>query len=291
MPLGLTALESVEYVLLGVGAATILTAAGIVSARRTWAYWLRLPPPQEHDFTLADVLVGMLGLWVLPAALWSVFAAITGEIPSAAQPASAPAEAVAPTVSGLSAQVIGYCVLGGILVLVAHARVRGGLAGWGLQVVTFRRDAVLAVGAFVAVWPVVVVLLSGTRRLFTWFDSSYSPLDHEALQLLRSPESSVLLKGGTILIAGVLAPIVEELVCRGLLQTALARWSGSPWAAILFSGAVFGLLHILVPDTVPAMMLFGIVLGYAYARTRSLTLAILIHAVLNAKNVAFALLQ
>ncbi len=75
----------------------------------------------------------------------------------------------------------------------------------------------------------------------------------------------------------VYAPLVEELVFRGIL---LQRWSmkwGLPWG-IAASSALFGLLHFNNPL---GLMLFGLVMGLLYVRTQSLWVPIMCHGLNN----------
>ncbi len=84
------------------------------------------------------------------------------------------------------------------------------------------------------------------------------------------------------LLAVVVAPLTEELVFRGLiLRGLLGRWR--PLAAILFSAGLFALVHFN-PAQAPVALLLGLLTGWLYARTRSLGLCILAHALNNAAS-------
>jgi membrane protease YdiL (CAAX protease family) len=72
------------------------------------------------------------------------------------------------------------------------------------------------------------------------------------------------------------APIVEELLFRGLVYSALARTAG-PARAAVGSGVLFGLLHIAEPAAVGPLILMGVVLGALRARTGSLAPALVLH--------------
>jgi len=75
------------------------------------------------------------------------------------------------------------------------------------------------------------------------------------------------------------APVVEELVFRGLLYPWLRkRWAMA--AAMLGSAALFAFWHL---DMLGFFQYFGIglILAFAYERTRSLTCAVLIHGLWN----------
>lgn len=291
MLLGLTSLEISEYVILGVGAVMLLAVIAVVSYRRSWSEYLRLPEPIEHGFTPADLFACLVALlFVLPLLLQTVSRWLGGAPPPVTQAASGPAAEVLPGFSQLLIQLADYLVTSAVILGLARLRVPGGLAGWGLQTRALGGRIAGAVGIFLVCWPVCFGVLLLTQTLFGLLDPSYTPQEHMALQELRSSAVSVSQKALTAMLAVVLAPLAEEMLFRGFLQPTLARWCRDQWPAVLVSGFLFGLMHDAVPDTVPALVLFGIALGYVYARTRSLTLVILVHAVFNAKNVVSAFL-
>ena len=78
----------------------------------------------------------------------------------------------------------------------------------------------------------------------------------------------------------VMAPVLEEMLFRGIIQESLTRKFGA-FRGILVSSAVFGIIHINPPQAVNAFFI-GIMLGYIYYMTRSLVPVIFIHAVNNA---------
>jgi len=92
-----------------------------------------------------------------------------------------------------------------------------------------------------------------------------------------------------VLTAGLIAPIGEELLYRGVIAQAWARQS-SARRAILFSAIVFAFAHTLNPN-VDSMSLaavafvvrlpLGIALGWLWIRRRSLLATIALHAAYN----------
>jgi membrane protease YdiL (CAAX protease family) len=85
--------------------------------------------------------------------------------------------------------------------------------------------------------------------------------------------------------AVVMAPLVEELLYRGLLLRALLRRMG-PGPAVFISALVFSAVHFLGGDAdalqfLPAIAGLGLVLGVVAVRSGSLSLPILIHAGFN----------
>lgn len=110
--------------------------------------------------------------------------------------------------------------------------------------------------------------------------------DNRAQQILedlddgRGPATIVLFVVGAV----VMAPLVEELLYRGLLLRALLRRTRPP-VAVFISAAVFALVHLVSDpgafDLLPALAALGIVLGVIAVRTNSLSLPILVHAGFN----------
>ncbi len=93
--------------------------------------------------------------------------------------------------------------------------------------------------------------------------------------------------GGAIALAFIgtvlLAPLIEEIIYRGMLLSALRRRMGRH-PAVLISAAVFALVHLLDPGTLllqPGLFLIGAGLGYAALRGRSLSLPLFLHAGVN----------
>ena len=88
-----------------------------------------------------------------------------------------------------------------------------------------------------------------------------------------------------VLIVGIGAPIIEEIFYRGLLQRALVRRFGV-WPGILGSAALFGASHFQLLQ-LPALVVFGIVLGLLAYRTGRLAAPIAAHIVFNMLTVVF----
>lgn len=79
----------------------------------------------------------------------------------------------------------------------------------------------------------------------------------------------------------ILAPILEELIFRGLLLRGLLNNKKvNPWLAILFIGVLFGITHGNPWQALGAGTL-GIVFGYIYWRTKDLVLCMFLHFLNN----------
>lgn len=88
------------------------------------------------------------------------------------------------------------------------------------------------------------------------------------------------------LIVGILAPIFEELMYRGVVLNELS--SARPFLlANLLQAAVFGIMHMNVIQGTYAFVI-GFILGYAYKITKSIYMTMLTHFLFNASNLLVA---
>jgi uncharacterized protein len=106
------------------------------------------------------------------------------------------------------------------------------------------------------------------------------PMQDEMAKILASiPRTPLNMIVGFVAIAGA-APLIEELLFRGLLQKSLAH-KMPVWAAITLSALVFSLVH-MQPYAIPALMAIGAAFGYIYHKTGSLRVTIILHMINNA---------
>jgi uncharacterized protein len=90
-----------------------------------------------------------------------------------------------------------------------------------------------------------------------------------------------------VLVVVVGAPIVEELVYRGLLQRSLSATIGI-WPGLVFTSMWFALIHIS-PVEIPGLFVAGLLFGAGLAITGRLGPAMLTHAAFNAAGLIMAL--
>src|SRR5204863_1206493 len=82
-----------------------------------------------------------------------------------------------------------------------------------------------------------------------------------------------------ILGAVAVAPLAEELLFRGHIQTLLRGATRRPWLAVIITSIIFAGIH---PTwTIPPIFVLSLALGYAYERTGNLWLNIFMHAMFN----------
>ena len=78
----------------------------------------------------------------------------------------------------------------------------------------------------------------------------------------------------------ILAPILEELIFRGLILRGLLNNGINPWISIILTSFLFGAAH-LNPWQFMGAGLLGAVFGFIYWRTQSLWLVIFLHFLNN----------
>ncbi len=82
-----------------------------------------------------------------------------------------------------------------------------------------------------------------------------------------------------ILVVALVPAIVEEMMFRGVVQTAFER-AMSPLAATVLTGTIFALFHLNPFDLVPLVVL-GCFLGFLRQRSRSILLPMAVHGLNN----------
>lgn len=126
---------------------------------------------------------------------------------------------------------------------------------------------------------VAIAMVSAPFIIWLWPDG---PPIQGVAQVAASSET--LVEQLAVLAAVVVAaPIIEEIIFRGMLLSVLRR-SLSLWPAILISAAVFAGIHLLDPNAiavVPGLFVLGVVLGYVALKRGDLSLAIAMHSGIN----------
>lgn len=80
----------------------------------------------------------------------------------------------------------------------------------------------------------------------------------------------------------VLAPIAEEMLCRGIMMNGL-REKFSENTALVVSSVIFGAMHLMAggPVLVAGCVIIGLLFGLTYKKTGSLIAAIIVHSAAN----------
>jgi membrane protease YdiL (CAAX protease family) len=149
---------------------------------------------------------------------------------------------------------------------------------WG-----WRRSVLIGAGMALLFLPVGWGLQLGSGMLMQLLH--LQPHEQEAVELLRGPEalaSRCVLGAAAILTA----PVVEEMLFRGILYPAIRR-AGFHRLAWWGSAMAFGAVHLNLATFVPLTAL-ALILVWLYENTGNLLAPVVAHSVFNAMN--FALL-
>ncbi len=139
------------------------------------------------------------------------------------------------------------------------------------------------VSASTVIYSVLMALgLRGVVGVYTVLSENVPALVHS---LEEAPDYSAALSSPlgaltALLAAGALAPVFEEILFRGLVQTELMR-AFPAWAAILLSSLGFAAMHGLLFQSLFTFFC-GLALGWVYYRTGSLLPGIALHITFNA---------
>ena len=277
------ALQLIDYALLACGALIVIAVATLATLHRRWAPLIALPEPPANRLEAVDVLFSLFCVFFFPPMVAQLFAlaGIDAAPAATSQPVAMKLPQLVASSVGISLAIAGLLAIGSV-------RFDRGLAGWGLSLRQPGRRVMQAALAYLVAVPICSALLKGSTYLL---EQLGQPLKrHATIVALLDPTTPRLVRIVAILNAVVLAAIAEELLFRGILQPALTKWSASPWTGLLVSSAIFGLIHQPYYDTIVPLTAFGIILGYLYARTGSLSLAILTHGLFNAKTILWLLM-
>lgn len=137
-------------------------------------------------------------------------------------------------------------------------------------------------GIFIAM-PWVWWSLQATLKLWEWLGYQHPQKHSLLLDLDRSDGIGIRL--AVITAAVVVAPVFEEMLFRGFLQTGIRQCTRFPWIAIGTSSLFFALIHS--PWQAPPIFVLSLFLGLIYEKTRSLWTPIVMHAAFNASVILF----
>lgn len=124
-----------------------------------------------------------------------------------------------------------------------------------------------------ASFPLVMVVNAGVQALLG------EPLRNPQLEILAPAEFSWGALAVMLLMAGLVVPVVEEIVFRGLLFGWLRTRFGLA-AGIALSALAFAFAHG-IPVLAPALAVQGILLAWLYARSDSLWPGVVMHGTFN----------
>jgi membrane protease YdiL (CAAX protease family) len=175
-------------------------------------------------------------------------------------------------------------------VMIARITFAHGLKGLGLNLKTIPRDFVAAILNLFAIMPIVLgaIILTTIVGKLIFGDKFQMPQHEELKQIIAYSQWQV--RALIVFTAVAVVPFVEELIFRGMIQTALRTYIKRPWPAILLASLIFIVFHAN-PEHWLALFALSLCLGYTYEKSGSLFRAVFVHAMFNAMSVIAALNQ
>jgi membrane protease YdiL (CAAX protease family) len=125
--------------------------------------------------------------------------------------------------------------------------------------------------------PITYLVSTASVRLWDLLDQEHASAHAMLAEMRDSPDPIYVAM--LVLQAVVLVPILEEVIFRGHLQTAIHRAIGRPGVAIVVPSAVFAMIHDWW--SMPAIFVLSLMMGVVYHRTNNLWAAIFVHAGFN----------
>ena len=167
------------------------------------------------------------------------------------------------------------------------------LKGFGLNIRTIHKDIPAAFVNLLTIWPLIMVTVMLTLCVGNFlYGPDFEMPRHEGLEKLsENPQlpSRILIT----IVAVIIAPLLEELLFRGLFQTMIRSFlnlKNSAWPAIAISSALFVLMHVDKSHW-PALYVLGLGMGYSYEKSGSLFRPIFMHMLFNATSVVSVWIQ
>jgi membrane protease YdiL (CAAX protease family) len=188
---------------------------------------------------------------------------------------------------------IGAVVTITAMMFLAHVHFARRLKGFGLNIKTIIKDFFMAILHLLAVWPLILAAVTVTIFIAKMFaDQDYQMQQHQQLEMITE-YTQLPLRIMIVFVAVVIAPLLEELMFRGFVQTTIRSFiniRNSAWPAIAASSVFFAIMHA-DPGHWPSLFILGVCLGYSYEKSGSLLRPIFIHLFFNAISIIGTLIQ
>lgn len=139
------------------------------------------------------------------------------------------------------------------------------------------RDILWGLGGFLANFPIFLLILRLLEPLQKYFPTPA----HEITEMMQTADSPMSIIG-LLLIAAVLAPLIEETAFRGLLFPAISQRLKSPVWGVILSSIAFGFIHPQGPMLWLALAAIGSTAAILTYHTGSLRAAMIMHGLHNA---------
>ncbi len=256
--------------------------APVVLALVIWRRWYRLRAVPLRPLAFTPLMGGVLFIaMILLGIVGSHFAQVAWGIDFPAEGKAFPlADQAKLSLGDYGGQVVGV-----------------GLFAWARQCADLERPklgtaVLIGAGGLLLVYPMLQLTAIGAEVVVRYLGGETPPLlAHDTLASLVGSEHDIwfVITLGLVIVA---APIVEEVMYRGILQEALRLLGLSRWLAILATSALFAAMHrgSVEPYALVVLFVLSLGLGWAYEKSGRLTAPVTLHLLFNVANLTLAFL-
>ena len=152
------------------------------------------------------------------------------------------------------------------------------------------RAVLLGVGGLIVFLPIVGLVgwISGQISLLIT-NQPPDPIAHTTLsQLIESPQDVWFFTMSALVLIG--APLMEEILYRGLLQQIAIQLGISRWQSIVGVSVIFAAMHFgaVEGSALPTLFVLSLGFGWVYEKTGRLWAPIVMHSLFNLTNIVLA---
>lgn len=177
-----------------------------------------------------------------------------------------------------------------VVIFLARRSFARRLKGFGLNPRTILRDLPVAFLNFWATLPVVIFMIIATAYAGKFLiGPDFKIEQHQELGYIAKFDANLAVVIAVFFTVVVIAPVLEEFLFRGLLQTAIRSFGYGPWFGIAVSSALFAIVHADLSHW-PAIFFLSAGIGYSFEKSGSLFRPIFFHSLFNAFSVIGTLL-
>lgn len=229
-----------------------------------------------------------------PAGSGEAFADAGDEVDAGADPTGAPVATDSDPVRRRAIVMAGaytVTVIVGLMLVYLMRKSKGGPES-GLRMSSF--DLMRGIGCILVALPIILALGMAADEIQRAMTGERAPrIAHQTLaEIIETRHSPWIWLTIAAVVIG--APIVEELIFRVGLQSAILRAFRSSWIAIVLTSIAFTGAHIwMLPDSAwhayAQLFALSLAIGIAFERTRRVGTAIAMHMVFNALTIIVAM--
>ncbi len=158
------------------------------------------------------------------------------------------------------------------------------------QIYSPKEDIWAAIYSWIMAFPLVLFLSQGLEAIVVRISGLSGVPDQIAVKFLKSTFEDPLYFVLAVLSIIILAPLVEESLFRGFLQSFIRQHLG-PKQAILITSISFSLFHYSSAQglgnisIIPSLFVLSLFLGFLYEKRGSLLAPMILHALFNSVSV------